>query len=506
MRRAVEIASAVTSNAMPLLGRRPPTSGKFDVVFVLPHMSRGGAQRVASLVANAWSRKGWRICILTWIDGRDEAHSLDPGVARIHLSQFVAGVVGRRWTWRWPWRRIRFGVRGLERLLRPSWQWLGMKGTFANTFGGGSTPHPTSTMVKPTRRIRRLRFHAARILLALDQRFPILPASRNLARVAGPPRRPSKFAVRRIIGRRPLVQRVLAKSILEPRVDSFRDALAEFDAPVVVSMLTRSNIYVVEATRNLPCRVVVSERNDPDLQEIDPLWNVLRKISYREADTVTSNAAGVLAKMSKYVPASKLKLLPNPVVLPMPKQVGSRARRFVTVTRLVHQKGIDLLLAAFADIAGELEDWSLDIVGDGPLRAELIAYAERSGISNRVTFHGYVQDPFELLRAGRIFVLPSRFEGMPNSLLEAMACGLAPIVSDASPGPLECVTNYETGLVVVTENTQQLAAAMRVLAKDDELTDRLAQCATVRAREYDWPMVEPLWLEVVGLPAIQARG
>jgi glycosyltransferase involved in cell wall biosynthesis len=88
---------------------------------------------------------------------------------------------------------------------------------------------------------------------------------------------------------------------------------------------------------------------------------------------------------------------------------------------------------------------------------------------------------------------------MPNALLEAMACGLAPIVTDASPGPLECVRPDQTGLVVASENASALAAAMLRLARDDDLTDRLARQAAAYVKEHDWEVVEQQWLTVLGM-------
>jgi glycosyltransferase involved in cell wall biosynthesis len=264
-----------------------------------------------------------------------------------------------------------------------------------------------------------------------------------------------------------------------------------------MSLLTKTNIYVIEAARGLDVRVVISERNDPDLQQIGFDLASLRRLSYRDADAVTSNSLGILNKMSGFVPPEKLRLLPNPIIAPDVRDVGERGPRFVTVARLVHQKGVDLLISAFAEIAADLKDWSLDIVGDGPLSDDLRSLANSLNISERVIFHGHVADPIAIMRQCRVFVLPSRFEGMPNALLEAMASGLAPIVTDASPGPLESVTHEQTGLVVPTENIRALAMAMRALALDSEKTESIARQARAYVKDHDWAVVEPQWLEVL---------
>ena len=97
---------------------------------------------------------------------------------------------------------------------------------------------------------------------------------------------------------------------------------------------------------------------------------------------------------------------------------------------------------------------------------------------------GQVQDPAPWYRTARIFALPSRYEGTPNALLEAMAAGLAVVVSDASAGALEFVTDGETGLVVPAEDDRALAAALRRLIGDGDLRRRLGDAARRRiARE-----------------------
>jgi len=165
----------------------------------------------------------------------------------------------------------------------------------------------------------------------------------------------------------------------------------------------------------------------------------------------------------------------------------------VLVARLVEQKGVDILIDAFARVADRLPDWRLDLVGDGPLRERLEAQARRAGIAERVSFHGHQADPFPFLYAASVFVLPSRFEGMPNAMLEAMGVGLAIIVSDASPGPLELIRHGETGLVFPTGDAGALADAILRLCGDSALRERFAAAAEARAADVALPRVARDW-------------
>ena len=124
------------------------------------------------------------------------------------------------------------------------------------------------------------------------------------------------------------------------------------------------------------------------------------------------------------------------------------------------------------------------------LRAEL-------GIAARVDWFGHVDDPAPYLRAAKFFVLTSRFEGSPNALLEAMACGLPAIVSNASPGPLELVGEEAGGLIVPVEDVGATAEAMVKLAGDEGLRAALGAAASERTRVHRLDHAMPVWLKLL---------
>ena len=99
-----------------------------------------------------------------------------------------------------------------------------------------------------------------------------------------------------------------------------------------------------------------------------------------------------------------------------------------------------------------------------------------------------------------MFVLPSRHEGMPNALMEALSCGLPTVVSDASPGPLELVVDGHNGLVVPVEDIDALAGAMRTLAGDPALREKLGGQAKDSVAGYEFSAALRTWQELIGLP------
>lgn len=151
--------------------------------------------------------------------------------------------------------------------------------------------------------------------------------------------------------------------------------------------------------------------------------------------------------------------------------------------RLAPEKGVDVLLEAWALLSRSRLAPTLCVVGDGPEREPLLARARSLGIARAVRFPGAVEDPSAWLRAADVFVLPSRAEGLSVALLEAMACGLAVVATDV--GGTREVAPEGTALLVPAEDPQALAAALRrSLRGGEEAAGRGAAARARVAREY----------------------
>jgi GalNAc-alpha-(1->4)-GalNAc-alpha-(1->3)-diNAcBac-PP-undecaprenol alpha-1,4-N-acetyl-D-galactosaminyltransferase len=277
-----------------------------------------------------------------------------------------------------------------------------------------------------------------------------------------------------------------------------RQLIAGIEPDAVLSFLTQTNILTLLATRGLSVRTVISERNDPRLQQHRRRVVMLRSVVYPWSDVVTANSLGAVSALGDFVPKDKLAFLPNPLNIgDAAEPVTLTAPTFITVTRLVEQKGLDVLLKAAARAFESLPDWRLAIVGDGPLRDDLEALARELGIASRIDWIGQVDNPIPYLKAAQVFVLTSRFEGSPNALLEAMATGLPSVVSDASPGPLELIGEEEAGLIVPVEDVEATAAGLLRLATDQALRARFGEAALERTQIHQLDRAMQVWLELL---------
>jgi glycosyltransferase involved in cell wall biosynthesis len=170
-------------------------------------------------------------------------------------------------------------------------------------------------------------------------------------------------------------------------------------------------------------------------------------------------SAGVLAPGSSVV-------IPNGVAVPVEASYERRGAPVIgTLARLARQKGLDVLLDAVAIVARDQPDVRLMIAGGGPLESELRAQAADLGLEHSVDFLGWVENGRSLLPTFDVFVLPSRWEGMPIALLEARAAGLPTVATDVG-GAREVIDDGHDGWVVPPEDPEALAHALLDLVQD----------------------------------------
>jgi len=194
--------------------------------------------------------------------------------------------------------------------------------------------------------------------------------------------------------------------------------------------------------------------------------------------------------------ATRIHSIPNAVATSAAPSAGRGGGREPIVAaggRLVPQKGFDLLLEAWAQVAGRHPTWLLRIHGDGPLEAELAARAAAPDLAGRVQLMGFTPDLPEALHRSAVFVLSSRFEGMPMVLLEAMAAGCAVVSFDCPTGPRQLITDGENGLLVRAESVDELATAIARVLTDDALRHDLGRNARRRARHFDPTVLARRW-------------
>ena len=193
------------------------------------------------------------------------------------------------------------------------------------------------------------------------------------------------------------------------------------------------------------------------------------------------------------MPADKIMVIHNPVNIIDIQNAAAETLVFpekvfhlVAIGRLKYQKGFDLLLDALAGIKGLA--WKLRILGNGPLEAELRDQAISCGIHEQVEFMGFQQNPYAIMRASDLFVLSSRWEGLPNVVLEAMATGVAVLATRCPTGPEEIITPGVNGELCEI-SADSLQSQIERLGASQPLRDALVEGGRQRIVDFDLPHI-----------------
>ncbi|WP_157419816.1 glycosyltransferase family 4 protein [Actinomadura kijaniata] len=194
---------------------------------------------------------------------------------------------------------------------------------------------------------------------------------------------------------------------------------------------------------------------------------------------------------------TRLEVVPNA----LPELGGGPSRRehkvLLAAGRYTRQKGFDLLLDAYAPLAAEHPDWTLRIFGAGPMRDQLRKRVADLGLAGRAEVGGRTAKLGAEMERAAVYVLSSRFEGLPMVVLEAMSKGLPVVAFDCPTGPAEVITDGEDGLLVPAEDVAALTAALRRVMGDADLRDRLGERALRTAEEYRLDRIGPRWARLI---------
>ena len=165
----------------------------------------------------------------------------------------------------------------------------------------------------------------------------------------------------------------------------------------------------------------------------------------------------------------------------------------VAAGRLTSQKGFDLLIPAFARVVERHPEWTLRICGDGPQRGRLARLIIEQGLSNNVLLMGPVDRLDLQMSQASMYVLSSRFEGLPMVMIEAMSLGLPVVSFDCPTGPREVIQNGRSGVLVPDGDVDALAQAMLAVIEDPAHRSALGAGAAARAQDFALASIGPRW-------------
>lgn len=274
-----------------------------------------------------------------------------------------------------------------------------------------------------------------------------------------------------------------------------RITVKQYKPDVIISFIKDTCAIAILACLGLHIPIVYSERCDPR--------NVPNNLSFKFFNTIVkmfSNGfvfqSDAAKKLYPKNAQNKSVIIFNPLNIKKlpPYYNGVRSKKIVTIGRLDRQKNHRLLIDAFFIINSEYSDYKLIIYGEGELRQELQTHINDLGLSDKVILEGNKSNVLEEINEASVFVLSSDFEGLPNSLIEAMAIGLPCITTDWSPGGASTfIESGKNGIIVPMKNKEKLAYGIKEIISCHEKSVKMGNEARKIIEKTNEKEIIDLW-------------
>jgi len=278
----------------------------------------------------------------------------------------------------------------------------------------------------------------------------------------------------------------------------YREYLKQNPGCTAFGFLIRSNIAMLMAAKGLPVKTVFCERNNPVRPDMPA--NIMK---IRDRITRRCKAAVFQTEDERdYYTWLRcpMAVIPNPLKEGLPESFeGVRRKEIVNFCRLNKQKNIPLLIDAFEMLLRDHPDYTLRIYGRGDEKDHLIALTREKGLEKAVFFEDFASDIHERIRDAAMYVCSSDFEGLSNSMLEALAIGLPSVCTDCEGGGARMmIRDHENGLLVPVRDKQALYRGMKEIIENPELAQCLSNEAAKLREELSIERIADQWETVIG--------
>lgn len=281
------------------------------------------------------------------------------------------------------------------------------------------------------------------------------------------------------------------------RIAKLRRIFKEISPDVVVSFIGKNNLMSIAATRGTGIPVVVSVRSNPAREIGDGFKKKLTFGMFRMAEGIVLQTTEAKQFFPKSIQKKAIVLQNsiNPEFI-RERYEGEKRKEIVTVGRIDSNKNQRMMLEAFIPLVDEFPEWTMVFYGDGEERNSLEQRVREMHLESRIVFKGTQDNIPEKIEGASIFVLPSKQEGMPNALIEAMVLGVAVISTDCPcGGPRDLIVNNENGILIPVDDAHALEEELRRLIHDTLLRDKLGNNATLLKEKVMPSFINGQWEE-----------
>ena len=281
-------------------------------------------------------------------------------------------------------------------------------------------------------------------------------------------------------------------------IQGMRKLIKKRKVNIIISFVAKVNIYTILSSLFLKTKLIVSERNDPYQNPENKYIRNLRDILYKFSDGFVFQTEDAM----KYFPVRIQKkgiVIPNPIIpnLPYWKKYNT-GKTIITACRLVKQKNLPMLINAFSIFQKEYPNYKLKIFGTGVLRETLLHQIEELELNDKISLPGFSTYIHDEMVKSDLFVISSDYEGISNSMLEALAIGV-PVISTDSPigGAKMFIKNGKNGLLIKVGDIDELVNAMKKIISNKKTAIRLSNEAVKIRRELSLERIAQYWAEYI---------
>lgn len=258
------------------------------------------------------------------------------------------------------------------------------------------------------------------------------------------------------------------------------------------------NMQTIIASLFLKNKVIISERNDPSKHGNKFFVNKLRSLLYRFTDILVCQTNDA-KEYFKHSIQQKTIVIPNPIMSNLPDRFdGERKKEIVTFCRIEAQKNLKLMVDAFALVNKEYPDYILSIYGDGSKKQELIEYVNEMNLNNSINFYGFTDNIHSKIIDKAMFVSSSDYEGISNSMIEAMAIGLPCVVTDCPCGGARMmINNNENGILVPVGDSIEMYEGMKKIINNKAFSEKLSINAIEIKNNLNEEKILKIWIDLL---------
>ena len=245
-------------------------------------------------------------------------------------------------------------------------------------------------------------------------------------------------------------------------------------------------------------KIVSSERNDPRREPVSDIKKVIRDFCYRRSDVIVCQTQMAIDLLKKRNINTHFVIIPNPISPNLPAWEGMNSKDIITAARLTEQKNLPLLLRAFKHIHADFPEYHLVIYGEGELREMLKSYIEKEKLTECVSMPGFAKDIHQIMAQAYMYVSSSDYEGISNSMLEALGIGLPCVCTDCPVGGANTyIKNGVSGILTKVGNEEELYNGIKKLIVNSKFTASLSKESVRIKEELTLERITNMWISLI---------